>query len=185
MTAFDHASRLGAPATRVQLYLARGVLAVVWAIVLATASDSLTTGVGILLVAYPLIDVIASLVDARDSTSRTLRFNAVVGTLAAAGLAVAATGDVADVLRVFGAWAILSGAAQVVVAIRRRGPATGGQWPMLIAGTFSVLVGVYYNAVTAIDDPQLDPLVLYAAAGGLFFIVQAGLLTLRGRKARP
>ena len=177
-------ARRGVPA-RLRLYLARGVLAVVWAIVLAAVADSLTTGVGILLVAYPLIDVIASLVDARDSSSRTLlRFNAVVGTLAAAGLAIAATGDVADVLRVFGAWAILSGAAQVVVAIRRRGPATGGQWPMLIAGTFSVLVGVYYNAVTAIDDPQLDPLVAYAAAGGTFFIVQAGLLTWRGRKAR-
>ena len=37
---------------------------------------------------------------------------------------------------------------------------------MLIAGGLSVLVGVYYNAVTAIDDPQFDPLVLYAAAGG-------------------
>jgi hypothetical protein len=172
-----------ATSARARLYLARGVLAVLWAIVFATVADSLTTGVGVLLVVYPMTDVIASLVDSPGSASRSLlRFNAVVSTVAAVGLAIAATGDVADVLRVFGAWAVLAGAAQFIVAIHRRGPTNGGQWPMLIAGGLSVLVGVYYNAVTAIDDPQLDPLVLYAAAGGTFFIVQGGLLALHTRK---
>ncbi len=38
--------------TQVRLSLTRGVVATVWAVVFATVSDSLTTGVGALLVLY-------------------------------------------------------------------------------------------------------------------------------------
>jgi hypothetical protein len=169
----------------IRIYLVRGVLAVAWAAVFAAASDSLTTGVGVLLVAYPLIDVLASLADVRDrrpGAERTvLLANAAVSALAAAGLAVAATGTVPDVLRAFGAWAVLAGAAQLAVAVRRRGPATGGQWPMLVAGTLSFLVGIFYIATASGDDPQLDPLATYAAAGGVFFVAQAAILARRAR----
>ena len=52
------------------LFLIRGLVAIAWAAVFATVSDSLTTGVsvagGILVVIYPLIDVVASLIDARS-----------------------------------------------------------------------------------------------------------------------
>lgn len=174
--------RTGA-ATTVVLYLIRGLVAVAWAFGFAAASDSLTTSAGVLLVAYPVIDVVASLLDRAPASRGVLRFNAATSALAAVGLALAATGDIADVLYVFGAWAVVSGAAQVVVALRRRSPETGGQWPMLIAGGLSFLVGVYYAAVVAVDDPQLDPLAVYAAGGGFWFILQSGLLALRRRKA--
>jgi hypothetical protein len=103
-------------------FLIRGLVAIAWAAVFAAVSDSLTTGVtvgaGILLVLYPLIDAVASLIDARSqhgSTRRLLLANAVVSAVAAGALGVAATGSVADVLVVFGAWAAITGAAQVVV----------------------------------------------------------------------
>jgi hypothetical protein len=43
-----------------------------------------------------------------------------------------AAGSAADVLAVFGVWAVLSGAAQFAVATRRR-RALGHQWPMRLA----------------------------------------------------
>lgn len=170
----------------VHLYWIRGALAVVWALGFATTSDSLTTGAGVLVVVYPLIDVVASLVDSRGDhgpeARRSLYVGAGLSALGAFGLVIAASGDIPDVLRVFGAWAVVSGLTQLVVAIRRRAQ-LGHQWPMLIAGVLSTLVGVVYIGQAAGDNPTLDALVTYAAAGGIFFIVQAGILAWRQRHA--
>ena len=78
-----------------------------------------------------------------------LRFSAV----AAVALGVAATGSVGDVLAVFGVWAAISGAAQLVVALRRRA-LLGSQWPLLLAGGVSVIAGVVYLMAAAGDDPS-------------------------------
>lgn len=170
----------GAP-RRLRLYLTRGLIAIAWAIAFASASDALTTGAAVLIVLYPLIDVVASLIDARGrhdtSAGRLQQINAWLSGLAAAALAIAATGDIEAVLRVFGAWAVVAGAAQVIVAVRRRGPETPAQWPMYVAGGLSVLVGVFYN----LADPRLDNLVIYATGGGVWFILQAGILARRRR----
>ena len=48
-----------------RLFFIRGVLAIAWAVVFATTADDLTTGVGVLLVLYPLVDAVASGIDAR------------------------------------------------------------------------------------------------------------------------
>ena len=75
--------------------------------------------------------MVGSLINARSqygSAKRLLLADVVVSAVAAVALGVAATGSVADVLKVFGVWAILSGAAQFFVAIRRRaqlGPNNG------------------------------------------------------------
>ncbi|GHJ37009.1 hypothetical protein Sm713_26180 [Streptomyces sp. TS71-3] len=141
-----------------------------------------------LLVVYPLIDAVSGLIDFRRSPNggerRLTLFNGVLSTVAAAGVGLAGTAGTEAVLHVFGAWAILSGAAQAAVGLRRRGPQTGKQWPMLIAGGLSFLVGIFYNVQALGDTPSLDALVNYAAAGGAFFVVQAGLLAWRSRQAR-
>ncbi len=85
-------------------------------------------------------------------------------------------GAVGWVLGVFGAWAVLSGAAQLVVGLRRRGPVLGKQWPTLISGGLSFLVGLTYLAQATGDTPALRVLSVYATGGGVFFIVQAALL---------
>jgi uncharacterized membrane protein HdeD (DUF308 family) len=172
------------------LYGIRGLLAIIWAAAFATVCDSLTAGTATLAVLYPVIDVVASVVDSRSPHSKseriTLWFGAATSTLAAIVLAAAGTDDVADVLHVFGVWATVSGLTQIVVALRRRGPTTGGQWPMLIAGALSALVGVFYNLEARDADPQLNDLVTYAAAGGAFFIIQAAiLLWRRHRRTSP
>jgi len=171
-----------------QLFLIRGLLAIAWAAVFASVSDSLTAGVtvaaGILVVVYPLIDVAASLIDAhsqRGSARRALLAGAGSSAVAAAALAVAATGTVADVLAVFGVWALVSGAAQVVVALRRR-IQFGNQWPMLLAGIGSVGFGTAFITTSAGADPMLSMLAIYAAGGGIDFVVQAWLLARRRRR---
>jgi uncharacterized membrane protein HdeD (DUF308 family) len=178
-------------ARTLKLFLTRGLVAIAWAAAFAAVSDSLTTavtvGAGILLVLYPLIDVAASLVDAQSqhgSARQLLLAGAATSAVAAVALGVAATGTVADVLAVFGVWAAISGAAQLVVALRRRAQ-LGWQWPLLLAGGVSIIAGIVCLIAAAGADPMLDLLVLYAATGGVEFVVQAGLLARRRRLANP
>jgi uncharacterized membrane protein HdeD (DUF308 family) len=171
-----------------RLYLVRGVLAVVWAAAFAKAHAPLDALAIVLLVAYPLIDAVSSLIDyrsmPRDAERRITAFNAVLSTLAAIAMGVAGTLGVAQALAVFGAWAVIAGAAQLVLGLRRRGRELGRQWPMLIAGGLSFLVGMSYVARALGEQPSLAVLSVYATGGGVFFIIQAGLLAWRASQQR-
>lgn len=166
------------------LFLTRGLIALAWAVVFMAVAGSDTTvagGTGILLVVYPVIDVIASLIDARGqqgSDRRLLFANAAVSVVAAIALGVAATGTVANVLVVFGVWALVSGAAQLAVALGRRAR-LGHQWPLLLAGAGSVVWGVVFLVLATTDRPTLRMLAVYAIGGGVEFIIQAWLIARR------
>jgi uncharacterized membrane protein HdeD (DUF308 family) len=87
-------------------------------------------------VLYPLIDVAGSVIDARGqhgSARRLLEVNTAISVAAAVALGIAAGGDEGDVFAVFGIWALVAGALQLAVAIRRRAT-LGKQWPLLLAG---------------------------------------------------
>jgi uncharacterized membrane protein HdeD (DUF308 family) len=164
-----------------RLFLSRGLLAIAWAVVFAMTSDSLTTGVGVLLVLYPLIDAVASQIDARGqqgSARQLLEVNALVSVVAAVALGIAAGGDKGDVLVVFGAWALLTGVAQIVVTVRRR-MILGRQWPLLLAGGGSTVFGVAFLIMSGAADPKLEMIAVYAAGGGIEFVIQSWLLARR------
>jgi hypothetical protein len=108
------------------LFLTRGAIAIAWAAVFAMASDSLTVGIGFLLVLYPLIDVVASLFDAQGQQ--------------------------------------------------------GSARQLLLAGGVSIIAGVAYITASTTKDPALDMLSLYAAAGGVDFLIEAWLLARRRRR---
>jgi len=166
---------------QLRLFLIRGLLAIAWAVAFAVTSDSLTTGVGVLLVLYPLIDAVASIIDARGqrgSARQLLEVNAAVSAVTAVALGIAATGDKGDVLAVFGVWAVLTGGAQVVVAIRRRA-VLGRQWPLLLSGVGSTLFGISFLVMAGANDPKLEMIAFYAAGGGVEFVIQAWLLARR------
>lgn len=171
-----------------RLYLIRGLLAVAWAATFAGAHDTLDALAITLLVVYPLIDALSSLIDYRaipnGSERRVTAFNGMLSTVVAIAMGVAGSRGVAAALAVFGAWAVVSGAAQLAVGWRRRGPVLGQQWPMLIAGGLSFLVGISYVIRAAGEQPSLDVLSVYATGGGVFFIVQAALLAWRARQQR-
>jgi uncharacterized membrane protein HdeD (DUF308 family) len=104
--------------------------------------------------------------------------------VAAVALGLAASGDKGDVLVVFGVWALLTGVAQLVVAIRRR-RALGRQWPLLLAGAGSTVFGIAFLVMSGSDDPNLRMVAVYAAGGGLEFVIQAWLLARRVDRAAP
>jgi uncharacterized membrane protein HdeD (DUF308 family) len=170
-----------------KLYLGRGILAVTWAGVFSVNHRTLTATAVTLLIVYPLIDAVSSMIEYRaladGSKRRITLFNGFLSTLIALLLGLAGGSGTGPVLHVFGVWAIASGAVQMLVGLRRRSPELGGQWPMLVAGGLSLLVGVSYNVQAFADNPSLNVLALYATAGGAFFIVQACLLGLRARRS--
>lgn len=133
----------GVPAALRKLYFVRFAFAAVWAALLFATADTLGPVSVTLLVIYPLFDVAAAVVDLRAARAEgvkvpALLVNIVVSSLTVIGLAVAATSGIPAVLRVWGAWAVLSGVVQLVAgAVRRK---LGGQWPMIISGAISTLM---------------------------------------------
>ncbi|HEX6344795.1 hypothetical protein [Umezawaea sp.] len=175
MTTLDTPATTGlAPALR-RLYFVRFAFAIVWAgLLFAFGSQLGPLGIA-LLVLYPLFDVGAAVVDARSSRATGsplgLYVNIGISLLAAVGLAVAATSGVPAVLRVWGAWAIVSGLVQLAVGVGRR--AMGGQWPMILSGGISVLAGSSFIAMAGAENAVLTTVAGYAVVGGIFFLVSA------------
>jgi uncharacterized membrane protein HdeD (DUF308 family) len=178
-----------APALRT-LYYARFGFAIIWAILLVVTASSLDSISSInaltviLLVLYPLVDAAAAAVDVRSSgASRptALYVNMALSLLAAVGLAIAVSAGTPGVLRVWGAWAVLSGLVQLFVGLTRR--TLGGQWPMIISGAISTVAGASFILQASQSGAGLSTLAGYATLGGIFFLVSALRLRWRYRPA--
>ncbi|ALM41556.1 hypothetical protein [Streptomyces sp. FR-008] len=170
-----------------KLYFLRFAFAAAWAALLLTTAGTLTTLTAVLLVAYPLFDVGCAVADLRSARPegrpvRGLYVNAVLSTLTAVGLAVAATSGIPAVLRVWGAWAITAGLVQLAVGVARRG--LGGQWAMIASGGISTLAGASFVAQAGGADASLSALAGYAFLGGVFFLVSALRLGRTGGAAK-
>ncbi|MGI5236752.1 hypothetical protein [Dactylosporangium sp. CA-139066] len=170
-----------------RLYFVRFAFAVVWALVMFTTAKHLGPLAATLLVLYPLFDVAAAVVDARASRATgspaLLYVNVAVSLLAAAGLAIAAASGIPAVLRVWGAWAVVAGLVQLLVAVTRR--RMGGQWPMIVSGGISVLAGGSFIAGASADDPVLTNAIAYAIPGAVFFLISAIRLGRAAKGALP
>jgi uncharacterized membrane protein HdeD (DUF308 family) len=162
-----------------RLYLVRFAFALVWAGLFVATSDPFGTIALVLAVLYPAFDLGAAVVDARTSGRSTpaLYVNILLSAAAAVALLAVGTGDVGDVLVVWGLWAITAGVVQLLVGVVRRG--LGGQWPMILSGGISVLAGAGF-AMSSGDATSVTPIAGYAALGGVFFLVSA----LRLRRAQ-
>ncbi|MER7589748.1 hypothetical protein ABTW72_19665 [Micromonospora sp. NPDC127501] len=158
-----------------RLYFGRFAFAIVWAAVTFPLAKHLNPLTAALLVLYPLFDVAAAIVDVRASRatgSPTLLYvNVAISLLAAVGLGVAGASGVPAVLRVWGAWAVVAGLVQLIVAVTRR--TMGGQWPMIISGGISVIAGGSFVAAASADNPALTNAIGYAIPGAIFFLIAA------------
>ncbi|MFF1299556.1 MULTISPECIES: hypothetical protein [unclassified Streptomyces] len=175
------------------LYLIRVAFSLIWVALVVTTSSSLvstdrpTLIAAVLLVIYPLWDVIATLLERRmagiGSTDRVGAANMALGLATAAGMIIAAFSTVGTALALFGIWALLSGAIQVVVAIGRR-RTVGAQWPMAISGGLSVLAGASFAAMSASATSSLSSVAGYSAVGAFWFLVSAAALSIRSRREK-
>ncbi|MFD5625690.1 hypothetical protein [Streptomyces sp. NPDC127072] len=175
MSSVASAEHVGTKPALRRLYVIRFAFAVAWAVLLLVNGSDLTTGAKLLLFLYPAFDVAAAVIDARSARTagpvKGLYANMAVSALAAVGLAVAGTSGTADVLRVWGAWAVISGLIQLLVGVARR--PMGGQWAMIASGGISVLAGASFIQSASQDDPSLTALAGYATLGGIFFLLSA------------
>ncbi|WP_445518690.1 DUF308 domain-containing protein [Streptomyces sp. NEAU-174] len=174
------------------LYLIRIAFSLIWVALVLTTSASLvstdrpTAIAAVLLIVYPLWDVIATLLERRmagtgSATNRVSSINMALGLATTAGMTIAVFSTVGRALLVFGVWALLAGAVQLIVAIRRR-RTVGAQWPMVISGGQSVLAGATVAATSASASSSLSTVAGYSAFGAFWFLVSVIALSIRGRR---
>jgi hypothetical protein len=166
-----------------RIAIARAGLALVWAAaIVITIGDRVPTthtdipfAAAALLTAYPLIDVVASLAAASSQPHGTaLRVNAAISALAAVAVGATTFGaDAGAALAAFGAWAVVSGALQLGLALRG-----SRQVPMLISGGLSTIAGISFLSAAGMHDAHLAVLGGYMAVGAVLYLVSA-----RGRRA--
>jgi uncharacterized membrane protein HdeD (DUF308 family) len=164
-----------------RIAVVRALLALVWAAAVVTAvGDHVPTtdtdvpaAAALFLASYPLIDVIASLLASAFADTRGLRINAAISALATVGIAIAAFGsDAGATLVAFGAWAAVSGAIQLGIAIHRR-RTEGRQLPMIVSGGLSTVAGLSFIAASGDDKVHLAILSGYMALGALLYLLWA------------
>jgi uncharacterized membrane protein HdeD (DUF308 family) len=181
----NHAAADAPPSRDVprRIAIARAVLALVWAagLVIAVGDQVPSTNSDVpfaaaaLLASYPAIDVVASIAAAlgTDAAGRVLRINAAISALAIVAIGATAFGaDAGATLAAFGAWAAVSGAIQLAVALHRR-RTEGRQLPMIVSGGLSTIAGIGFLATSGMDDAQLASVGGYMALGALLYLLWA------------
>jgi uncharacterized membrane protein HdeD (DUF308 family) len=172
-----------------RIAVVRAVLALLWAVavVLAVGDDVPSTdadvpvAAGALLATYPLIDAVASLLSDRGAGTarRVVRLNGLISAIAVIAIGIAAFGsDAGATLAAFGAWAAITGALQLGVAVRRRN--AGRQLPMMVSGGLSTVAGLSFVAAAGGTDAHLATLAGYMALGAVLYLLWAS----RARTAR-
>jgi hypothetical protein len=175
------------------LYFVRAAFSVVWVALVFVLASHTTTGARptavaiVLLTIYPVWDAIATFFDVRatqSAPSHAAQYLGIAfGLVAAAGILIAIGSGLGPALVVFGAWASISGAVQLYLALVRRRP-VGGQWPMIISGGLSVLAGISFIVTSGAPKTSLTTIAGYSAFGAFWYLVGALLLTRAARRAR-
>lgn len=168
-------------------YLLRAGVSAAWVAAAFTVGAANPLVGGALLVLYPAWDAVANARDALTNggfrANGAQALNLAVSAGVAGGVAILLHVDMARVLQLFGAWAILAGLLQLLTGIRRR-RAYGAQWAMILSGAQSALAGGFFIAASL--SPTVPPVITtvapYAAFGAFYFLVSAIALTIRSRQ---
>jgi uncharacterized membrane protein HdeD (DUF308 family) len=169
-------------------YFTRAAFSVVWVVAAVTLAHSMSAIVAALLLIYPAWDAAANLIDAQRNggvlRNPTQLLNAAVSGVTTAAVAVALGMNMNAVLGVFGVWASLSGLLQLATGIRRW-KSSGGQWPMILSGAQSTVVGVLFLQRASVPEiPSVAAIAPYAAFGAVYFLIAALWLTASDARSR-
>lgn len=176
-----------APTPRVWLtryYGARALFSTAWVVLAFTVGRTQPLASTSLLVAYPLWDCFANILDATRSggfrANPTQALNAVVSAAVTLAVAITVGRDVHNAIGVIGLWAALSGILQLSTGLRRWRSAAA-QWPQILSGAQSCLGGTHFvlqalHPVTMVGAADVAP---YAAFGALYFGISASASALK------
>jgi len=170
-------------------YYLRFAVSAVWVLVAFTVAKNATLLAAVMLVAYPAWDALANYVDAQRSgglgRNRSQLLNFAVSILTAIAVAIAFGRGMNAVLTVYGIWAVVSGAFQLLTALRRW-KTSGAQWAMVLSGAQSALAGLFFvkmaGGTEAIGIANVAP---YAAFGAFYFLVSAVWLSVGDLLRKP
>lgn len=166
------------------LYFFRVAFSALWVALVSAVGSSTHFGTtvsilaGLLLVAYPISDMVATVVDLRTAaTGRSRlpqRVNAATSAAAAAAaaVAVAASASVTKAMDVFAVWAAVSGAIQLTVGVRRLGRLRG-QWLMIASGAGSIFAGTTFIDWSRSPASALHALEQYSIGGAIWYLLTA------------
>jgi uncharacterized membrane protein HdeD (DUF308 family) len=168
-------------------YATRAAFSVVW-VAAAFTFTTMSAIVGALLLIYPAWDAAANLVDAQRNggakRNPTQTLNAAVSAVTTGAVAVALPTSMNAVLSVFGVWASLTGLLQLATGVRRW-KRLGAQWPMILSGAQSALVGLMFlKQANAPEVPSITAIAPYAAFGAFYFLVSSLWLTVTDARRR-
>ncbi|UOE49271.1 hypothetical protein MTO98_33290 [Mucilaginibacter sp. SMC90] len=160
-----------------KLYFTRVAFSVTWVILVSLLAKTSFTAATILLVIYPLWDVVGTFLDIRanqgNGTSVTPQYvNAAISIVTTIAVGFAITKGVPSALIVFGAWALLTGLIQLVLGLKRR-KEFGGQWPMILSGGQSMLAGISFIAMAHSPNMGIVNLAGYSAFGAFYYLLAA------------
>ncbi|WP_413670631.1 DUF308 domain-containing protein [Mucilaginibacter sp. Mucisp86] len=160
-----------------KLYFIRVAFSVTWVVLVSLLAKTSFTAATILLVIYPLWDVVGTFLDIRanqgNGTSVTPQYvNVAISVITTLAVAFAITKGVPAALIVFGAWALLTGLIQLILGLKRR-KEFGGQWPMILSGGQSMLAGVSFIAMAHSPNMGVVNLAGYSAFGAFYYLLAA------------
>lgn len=158
------------------LYYLRSAFSVIWAVLISIfTKNNASVAIG-LLILYPAWDVVGTLIDIKVSdnveNSKTQYFNAIISAITTIAVAIALQNGVPEALIVFGAWAILTGLIQLIMAVRRN-KKVAGQWPMIISGGQSMIGGSSFIILAHMPTMGIASLAGYAAFGAFYYLLSA------------
>ncbi|WP_433584825.1 DUF308 domain-containing protein [Microbacterium hydrocarbonoxydans] len=167
------------------LYVVRFAFAIVWVGVMfatsatATEPNPLLTA---LLISYPLFDAGAVLWQLRADPDRSRTKGAewtgvIVSLVIAVALGIASSISLSAALAVWGVWAIIAGAPQLITAIRNR--RNGGQVAQMLSGGISLFAGAGFLFQGLQGGGMIAGVAGYAGVGAVFFLISAIVLSIR------
>ncbi|MDG4884818.1 DUF308 domain-containing protein [Mesorhizobium sp. WSM4884] len=180
----DQSRALSSNAWLKNYYYLRFAVSAAWVSAALTVAKTGSPLAAVMLVAYPAWDALANYLDAQRSgglgRNKSQLLNVVVSVITAIAVTVALGRSMNAVLAVYGVWAVVSGAFQLVTALRRW-KTNGAQWAMILSGAQSALAGLFFvkmaSGMEAIGIANVAP---YAAFGAFYFLVSAVWLSVGG-----
>ncbi|MGX5800884.1 DUF308 domain-containing protein [Bradyrhizobium sp. Arg314] len=170
-------------------YYLRFAVSAAWVALAFTVARSSQPLAAVMLVTYPVWDALANYVDAQRSgglrRNKSQMLNFAVSIVTAIAVAIALGRSMNTVLSVYGVWAVVSGAFQLLTAVRRW-KTNGAQWAMILSGAQSALAGLFFvkmaGGTEAIGIANVAP---YAAFGAFYFLVSAVWLSVSDILRKP